>query len=259
MDFLRICFSADLYEGYGQTEQAAGLTMSYKGDLTSGQVGPPQLCVEVKLRDIPGMNYTSQDKPLPRGEIMLRGHSVFQGYYKSPKQTEETLDADGWAGTGDIGQWDERGRLVVIDRVKNIFKLAQGEYIAPEKIESVLAKHYLVAQIFVYGHSLKATLVGVVVPDTETLKPWANENGLRDKSFEELCREPLVKVTLLKELADFGREADLKGFEILKNIHVTAEQFSIENDLLTPTFKLKRHTAKEKYQEDIDRMYSEIE
>jgi long-chain acyl-CoA synthetase len=257
MDFLRICFSADVYEGYGQTEQAAGLTISYRGDLSSGQVGPPQVCVEVKLKDIPAMNYTSQDKPFPRGEIMLRGHSVFQGYYNAPKQTAETLDADGWASTGDIGQWDERGRLVVIDRVKNIFKLAQGEYIAPEKIESVLAKHYLVAQIFVYGHSLKATLVGVVVPDAETLKPWANANGLGNKSFEELCREPLVKTTILKELASFGREADLKGFEILKNIHITSEQFSIENDLLTPTFKLKRHTAKERYQEDIDRMYEE--
>lgn len=258
IDFLRICFSADVYEGYGQTEQAAGLCFSYKGDLTPGQVGPPQVCVEVKLKDIPSMNYTSQDKPHPRGEIMLRGHSVFTGYYKAPKQTAETLDSDGWASTGDIGQWDDRGRMIVIDRVKNIFKLAQGEYIAPEKIEAVLAKHDLVAQIFVYGHSLQATLVGVVVPDPETLKPWANENGLGNKSFEELCREPLVRTTLLKELSDYGRESDLKGFEILKNIYVTSEQFSIENDLLTPTFKLKRHTAKERFQSEIDRMYEEI-
>ncbi|KAG0310196.1 hypothetical protein BGZ99_000597 [Dissophora globulifera] len=259
MDFLRICFSADVYEGYGQTEQAAGLSMSYRGDLTPGQVGPPQLCVEVKLRDLPAMNYTSQDKPVPRGEILLRGHSVFQGYLKAPEQTAETLDSDGWASTGDVGQWDERGRLVVIDRVKNIFKLAQGEYIAPEKIEAVLSKHFLVAQIFVYGHSLKATLVGIVVPDAETLKLWANENGLSDKSFEELCAVPLVRDTLLKELTIFGRESDLKGFEILKNIYVTPEQFSIENDLLTPTFKLKRHTAKDKYNVEIERMYAEIE
>ncbi|KAF9295728.1 Long chain acyl-CoA synthetase 7 peroxisomal [Linnemannia elongata] len=259
IDFLRICFSADVYEGYGQTEQAAGLSMSYRGDLTPGQVGPPQLCVEVKLRDIPSMNYTSKDQPFPRGEIMLRGNSVFKGYYKSPKQTEETLDSEGWASTGDVGQWDERGRLVVIDRVKNIFKLAQGEYIAPEKIESVLAKHYLVAQVFVYGHSLKATLVGIVVPDFETLRLWANSNGLAGKSDQELCDSPEVQRTLLKELATFGRESDLKGFEILKNITVVSEQFTIENDLLTPTFKLKRHTAKDKYNAEIDRMYSEIE
>jgi len=128
--------------------------------------------------------------------------------------------------------WDDRGRLVLIDRAKNIFKLAQGEYIAPEKIEAVLAKHHLVAQVFVYGHSLQASLVGVVVPDPETLKLWANENGLTGKSFEELCSQPLVRTTLLKELTAFGKGNDLKGFEILKAIHVTPEQFSIENDLL---------------------------
>ncbi|GJJ71125.1 long-chain acyl-CoA synthetase [Entomortierella parvispora] len=258
MDFLRICFSADVYEGYGQTEQAAGLSMSYRGDLTPGQVGPPQLCTEVKLRDIPSMNYTSEDKPFPRGEIMLRGNSVFKGYYKAPQQTAETLDAEGWSGTGDVGQWDAQGRLVVIDRVKNIFKLAQGEYIAPEKIEAVLAKHFLVAQVFVYGHSLQAMLVGVVVPDSETLLVWAKDNGLGGKTYEELCAHPQVRTTLQKELTVFGKESDLKGFEILKNIYVTPEQFTIDNDLLTPTFKLKRHAAKEKYSVEIERMYAEI-
>ena len=129
--------------------------------------------------------------------------------------------------------------MVVIDRVKNIFKLAQGEYIAPEKSEAVLAKHPLVAQVFVYGDSLQATLVGVVVPDAETLKPWADENNLGSKSYEELCAHPAVKETLIKELREFGRENDLKGFEILKNIHVTAEQFSIENDLLVSQFRFE--------------------
>ncbi|KAG0239912.1 Long-chain-fatty-acid--CoA ligase 6, partial [Actinomortierella wolfii] len=151
-----------------------------------------------------------------------------------------------------------KGRLVVIDRVKNIFKLAQGEYIAPEKIEAILAKHYLVAQAFVYGNSLKSTLVGVIVPDAETLKEWANENGHGSKTFEELCREKAVKDLLLKELTQFGRESDLKGFEILKDIHVTHELFSIDNDLLTPTFKLKRHTAQAKYQAEIDAMYANL-
>ncbi|KAF9973169.1 Long chain acyl-CoA synthetase 7 peroxisomal [Actinomortierella ambigua] len=258
IDFLRICFSANVYEGYGQTEQAAGLSVGYRNDLTPGQVGPPQLCTEVKLRDLPEMNYTSQDKPFPRGEIMLRGNSVFTGYYKNAKATEETLRSDGWAHTGDVGAWDEKGRLVVIDRVKNIFKLAQGEYIAPEKIEAILAKHYLVAQAFVYGDSLKSTLVGVIVPDAETLKDWANENGLGSKTFEELCKEKKVKETLLKELTQFGRESDLKGFEILKDIHVASELFSIDNDLLTPTFKLKRHTAQQKYQAEIDAMYANL-
>lgn len=120
----------------------------------------------------------------------------------------------------------------MIDRVKNIFKLAQGEYIAPEKIEAVLAKHYLVAQVFVYGHSLQAMLVGVVVPDPETLLVWANDNGHGGKTYEDLCTLSQVRTTLQKELTVFGKESDLKGFEILKNIYVTPEQFTIDNDLL---------------------------
>ncbi|KAG0297871.1 Long chain acyl-CoA synthetase 7 peroxisomal [Dissophora globulifera] len=256
LDFLRICFSADVYEGYGQTEQAAGLSITYRGDMTPGQVGPPQLCVEVKLRDIPSMNYTSQDKPFPRGEIMLRGNSVFKGYYKSPVQTAEVLDSDGWAKTGDVGQWDAQGRLILIDRVKNIFKLAQGEYIAPEKIEAILTKHHLVAQVFVYGHSLRATVIGIVVPDAQALGVWACDNNLGDKTFKDLCTEPIVRTMMLQELAVFGRESELHGFELLKDIYLTPEPFSIENDLLTPTFKLKRLAAKEKYNAELERMYS---
>ncbi|KAF9204225.1 hypothetical protein BGZ49_005567 [Haplosporangium sp. Z 27] len=257
MDFLRICFSANVFEGYGQTEQATGLSITFLGDMTPGQVGPPQLCAEVKLRDVPSMNYTSQDKPFPRGEILLRGPTVFKGYYKAPELTAETLDIDGWSSTGDVGQWDAQGRLMVIDRVKNIFKLSQGEYIAPEKIESILSKHPLVAQVFVYGNSLQSTLVGVIVPDAETLLPWANKNGLSGKTFEDLCSTTLVHKTLLNELSDFGRDFDLKGFEILKNIYVTPEQFTIDNDLLTPTFKLKRHAAKEKYGAVLEQLYKD--
>ncbi|CAG8537619.1 13126_t:CDS:2 [Ambispora gerdemannii] len=258
MDFLRICFSAEVYEGFGQTENAACITMSHYGDTKAGHVGGPQPTVEVKLVDVPDMNYTSQDVPLPRGEICVRGYTVFREYYKNPEKTNETLDKNGWCHTGDIGLWDSQGRLIIIDRLKNIFKLAQGEYIAPEKIELIYQKHELVAQAYVHGDSLQASLVGVIVPDNEVLTRWAKENGFEDKSFKELCEEPKVKNHILQTLAKYGKAHDLKGFENIKNIYLSPEPFSAENDLLTPTFKLKRHQAQKHFTRQIETMYFEI-
>ncbi|CAI2182139.1 11536_t:CDS:2 [Funneliformis geosporum] len=258
MDFLRIAFSADVYEGYGQTENAACLTITLHGDIASGHVGSPQVCVEVKLIDVPDMHYTSKDKPYPRGEICVRGHSVFHEYYKLPEKTAETLDKDGWCHTGDIGQWDKCGRLVIIDRVKNIFKLAQGEYIVPEKIEKIYTKHELVFQAFVYGDSLQPSLVAVIVPNDEALLKYVKQNNLIKTSYKKLCTEPQIKKHFLQTLNKYGKANDLKGFECIKNIHLAYEPFSIANGLLTPTFKLKRHQARIKFQKEIDQMYMEI-
>jgi long-chain acyl-CoA synthetase len=127
MDFLKICFSCDVYEGYGQTETSAGISITYSGDCTSGHIGAPVACGEIKLVDVPSMNYTSKDKPNPRGEICVRGNQVFKGYYKEPEKTQEAFYEGGWLRTGDVGSIDSLGRLVIIDRVKQIFKLAQGE------------------------------------------------------------------------------------------------------------------------------------
>ena len=119
-------------------------------------------------------------------------------------------------------------------------------------------KHELVAQAFVHGDSLQASLVGVIVPDEEILMKWAKENDLGDKSFEELCKDDKVKNHILQALIKYGREDGLKGFENVKNIYLTHELFSVQNDLFTPTFKLKRHQAKIRFQKEIDAMYSEI-
>lgn len=118
IDFLRICFSADVYEGYGQTETTAGLSITVMNDCESGHVGVPLPAGEVKLLDVPSMNYFSTDKPFPRGEICVRGNQIFKEYYKAPEKTKEALDENGWCRTGDVGMWDARGRLVITDRVK---------------------------------------------------------------------------------------------------------------------------------------------
>ncbi|GFR46921.1 hypothetical protein Agub_g8568 [Astrephomene gubernaculifera] len=257
MSFLRICFGATVMEGYGMTEAACTISTTRAEDLTTGHVGAPNPAVEVKLVDLPEMGYTSRDSPYPRGEICVRGPSIFSGYYKDEAQTREVLDEDGWLHTGDVGAWLEGGRLKIIDRKKNIFKLAQGEYIAPEKIENTYTRSPMVLQAFVYGDSFRSQLVAVVVPDPEVLLPWARERAIAGE-LPELCRNPHVVEAVFRSMQEQAREAQLRGFEQVHSVHLHPEPFSVENGLLTPTFKLKRPQAKARFQDELDAMYSQL-
>ncbi|KAG1441195.1 hypothetical protein G6F56_011593 [Rhizopus delemar] len=252
---MRICFSAQVFEGYGQTENYCGGCLTITDDNTSGVVGVPFPCSEIKLVDVPDMEYLSTDEPHPRGEICIRGHSVMREYYKNPEKTAETVDQDGWLHTGDIGLLDSANRVVIIDRLKNIFKLSQGEYIAPEKIEGVYQKHELVAQAYIYGDSMQSSLVGVVVPDKDSFRHWAKTNH---PSVEDPYESEQVKKDFLKTVTAYGKQNDLKGFEQIRAVYLTPNEFTVDNDLLTPTFKLKRETAKKVYQSQIDILYATL-
>ena len=178
LNFLKIGFCVQIHEGYGQTECAAPGSITWSHDPQSGHVGPPFTSLEMKLFDVPDMNYTTDDKdehgkPMPRGEVCYRGHCCFKGYYKQPEVTKETIDANGWVHTGDIGTFTPSGCLKIIDRKKNIFKLSQGEYCIPDKIELKIAQSNYIAQIFVYGDSLQHVLVAIIVPDKPFLEKWA--------------------------------------------------------------------------------------
>ncbi|KAF5208223.1 Long-chain-fatty-acid--coa ligase [Thalictrum thalictroides] len=116
MDFLRVCFGCVVLEGYGMTETSCVISAMDEGDIVSGHVGSPNPACEIKLVDVPEMNYTFEDQPYPRGEICIRGPIIFQGYFKDEVQTREVIDEDGWLHTGDIGLWFTGGRLKIIDR-----------------------------------------------------------------------------------------------------------------------------------------------
>lgn len=156
-----------------------------------------------------------------------------------------------------MGTWIEGGRLKIIDRKKNIFKLAQGEYVAPEKIEGVYARSPFVMQSFVYGNSLASQLVAVVIPDPDYLLPWAKERGL-PADLTALCQHPQVVSAALKSMQEEGRAAGLKGFEQISAIHLHPEPFTVENGMMTPTFKLKRPQAQTFFQQALDEMYSKL-
>jgi long-chain acyl-CoA synthetase len=258
MEFLRICFGCDILEGYGMTETSCVISVMDLGDKVIGHVGSPNPSVEIKLVDVPEMNYTSDDVPYPRGEICVRGYSVFKGYYKDEAQTREVMDEDGWLHTGDIGLWLPGGRLKIIDRKKNIFKLAQGEYIAPEKIENVYAKCKFVAQCFVYGDSFNSSLVAIVCVEPDVLKSWAASQGIKYDDLGQLVKDPRALAAVLAEMDEVGKEAQLRGFEFVKAVTLVLEPFTLENGLLTPTFKIKRPQAKAYFAKEIADMYAQL-
>eukprot|EP00731_Ephydatia_muelleri_P024786 Em0016g1057a len=248
LDFLRVASGAYVFEGYGQTECTAAASVTLVGDHESGHVGPPLACNYIKLMDVKDMNYFAENN---EGEICFKGHNIFKGYYNDKEKTAEVLDADGWLHSGDIGRWLPNGVLKIIDRKKHIFKLSQGEYIAPEKVENIYIRCKFVAQVLIYGDSLKSCCIGVVAPNEEHLATWAKENG-RNESFRELCADHGVKEMILKEMTEFGKKNGLSSLEQMKGIVLFPEGFTVENELLTPTFKMKRPELKKRFMEDID-------
>ncbi|XP_074764552.1 long-chain-fatty-acid--CoA ligase 5 isoform X1 [Athene noctua] len=255
LTFLRAALGCQIFEAYGQTECSAGCTFSMPGDWTTGHVGAPLACNIIKLDDVEEMNYFSSNN---EGEVCIKGPNVFKGYLKDPEKTAEAIDKDGWLHTGDIGKWLPNGTLKIIDRKKNIFKLAQGEYIAPEKIENVYIRSAPVAQVFVHGESLRSFLIGIVVPDPETLPEFAAKLGVKG-SYEDVCKNPAVKTAILEDMVRLGREAGLKSFEQVKDLYIHTEMFSVENGLLTPTLKAKRAELVKLFQKQIESLYSSMQ
>ncbi|KAG8982468.1 hypothetical protein FRB90_006767, partial [Tulasnella sp. 427] len=262
MNFLKIAFSCDVMEGYGLTETCATTTLGWPRDPSStGTIGPPQTVNEVKLLDVPQMNYTSEDKPYPRGEILVRGPNVFIRYHKDEKSTKEALDEEGWFHTGDVAHIDERGRFTIIDRIKNIMKLAQGEYVALEKVENVYTACPVVSQIYVHGDSLRDHLIAVVVPDPVALSEAARHFGVKiepsdAQALQKAITDPKVAEAVLATMTTTAKKAGLNGFETVKAIHLTLDPFTIENNLLTPTFKVRRRDAAALYKEVLDGLYN---
>jgi long-chain acyl-CoA synthetase len=139
LTFFKIALGIYIYEVYGQTETSGPATLTHPLDFhTAGHVGGVIPSMRLRLKDLPDLGYLSTDNP-PRGEVEYFGTNVFKGYFKNPEKTKEVFSEDGWLQSGDIGTILPNGSLKIIDRAKNLFKLSQGEYIAPEKLENIYA------------------------------------------------------------------------------------------------------------------------
>lgn len=260
-DFLKVCMHCPVAQGYGLTETVGGMNCSIPGASKSGHVGGPLPGVQVKLADLPDMGYLNSDEPCPRGEICVKGDIVFSGYFKNKEATAKCFDEDGFFRTGDVGMWREDGSLQIIDRAKNLFKLSQGEYVSPEALEQEYGKAKLVGQIFVYGNSLQSTLLAVVVPDVIAAKAWGESKGL--SSLDSIAAAPDFKKELLEQLSEMRVKSHFKKYEEIKNVIIECSDlnelgqgFHVDNNLMTPSFKLKRPQLKAKYQEALDALYS---
>lgn len=254
-EFLRVACCTVLSQGYGLTESCGGCFTSIANVFPMvGTVGVPMTTIEARLESVPEMGYDALAK-VPRGEICLRGNTLFSGYHKREDLTKDTL-VDGWFHTGDVGEWQPDGSMKIIDRKKNIFKLSQGEYVAVENIESTYSRCPLVTAIWVYGNSFESFLVAVVVPERKLLEEWAVTNNVSG-DFESLCKNGKARKYILEELNNTGRKNQLRGFEMLRAVYLEPIPFDIERDLVTPTFKLKRPQLLKHYKECIDQLYNE--
>lgn len=224
-----------ILQGYGMTE-ACIVCANRPEDNKVGSIGTPFEGIEMKIG--------AQD------EILIRGANVMQGYYNKPEETSKALDKEGFYHTGDVGYQDKDGHFYVTDRLKDLFKLSNGKYVAPLQVESLLKQSPLISQPVVVGSGRKQ-VGALIVPDWETLKETLKDEGIEaEGTREELCENPMVVKRVQKDAVELTRE--LNDYERVKRVYLLPREFSIDKGEMTPTLKIKRGVIDEKYEEAID-------
>lgn len=234
------CAGVEIREGYGQTETSPVITVNRfeKGGYKFGTAGPVIPGVEIKFGE--------------RNEILCKGPNVMLGYYKRPQETAETIDADGWLHTGDVGELIDGKFLKITDRIKSLFKTSGGKYVAPAVVEEKMKECRYIEQIMVVGEN-ERFVAALIVPAIDFLKEWATEHHVKFNSKEELVKAPEVIALLKKEIdilnKEFGHVEQIKKFELL------ADEWTIDSGEMTPTMKVKRKEVFEKYKKLIEEIY----
>ncbi len=225
-----------IMQGYGLTESAPVISVNRPFDIKIDTVGKPLVDVDVKIAE--------------DGEIVVRGDLVMQGYWQNAEATAECIK-DGWLHTGDIGHFDEAGRLVITDRKKDIIVNSGGDNIAPQRVEGILALEPEIAQAMAYGDK-RSHLVALLVPDSEWMAAWARENGKSanlgelagDKDFHKAMGEVIDR-----------NNARLSKIEKIRRFIIADEPFTIDGGLMTPTLKIRRNKITEVYGEKLQALY----
>ena len=228
-----------IVEGYGLTETTATVTCHETTGFRPGTVGKPLSGVEVKVS--------------AEGEILVRGATVMKGYYRKPRETAEVL-VDGWLRTGDAGVLESDGNLRITERIKDLIKTSGGKYVAPQQIESTIGADHYVEQIAVIGEG-RRFVTALIVPAFEALEKWARAVPIPFTGREVLLQDERVVNFYRERISD--RSRDLAPFEKIIRFTLLLEPFSIDRGEMTPTMKVRRRAAAERYRDAIDRMYAE--
>lgn len=263
--FLRVAFGCPALQGYGLTETCGGTSITPSSMHSPWEkAGAPIVCSEVKL--VSAGKYSTSHDP-PQGEVCVKGPNITLGYYKMPEKTASDFvveeDGERWFHTGDVGQWNSDGTLSIVGRVKDIFKLDGGEYIAPERLETIYAQSKYVANVFVYGDSNKSNVVGVVVPDAGAAATWAKENGVAVNVQaptipKALCENEAFNKAILEDLKVAAATAKLNRYEQLPLIHLDGTPWTADTGLVTAALKNKRDTLAKHYGEPIHQLYVKL-
>lgn len=227
-----------ILEGYGLTETSPVTNVNPLEKIRIGTVGPPVPGTEVQIAD--------------DGEILVRGRQVMKGYYRQPEATAETIDAEGWLHTGDIGEIVEDGYLRITDRKKDIIVTAGGKNIAPQPIENRLKTHPLVEQVVMVGDKRKFPSL-LLVPAFSTLEAWAASQGVPVSDRRALLEDPRVQAHVGRVIQE--HLGHLSSFETPKKIALLDREFTIEDGTLTPSMKVRRRVVQDRLKEVIDRFY----
>jgi long-chain acyl-CoA synthetase len=230
-----------IHEGYGLTETSPVIAINNPRAHKLGTVGRPLANVEVRIAE--------------DSEILVRGPSVFRGYWNRPQETGSAF-IDGWFRTGDVGNLDEGGFLSVTDRKKDLLKTSGGKFIAPQPIENAIKLNSLIGTAVVLGDRRKFASV-IISPHFPLLEEWARTKNISFSSREELVADPLVKLLYEGIIAEVNR--DLARYESLKKVLLVPDEFTANDGTLTPTFKLRRKAVEERYRKEIEELYREAE
>ena len=226
-----------LLQGYGQTEAAPIIACNRPSTgLKMDTVGPPLIDTEVKIAE--------------DGEILVRGELVMHGYWNNEEETARVLK-DGWLHTGDIGHIDDKGRVVITDRKKDLIVNDKGDNVAPQKVEGMLTLQPEIMQAMIVGDK-RPYVAGLIVPDSEWALEWSRAQGMKF-DFRELQGNPQFKAAV-REAVDRVNK-DLSVIEKVRQFAFADEQFSIENEEMTPSMKIRRHKIKERYEERLNGLY----